>query len=165
MIIPSRDLNICPLETVSFSCVINRQQNDSLRWTIDFMHQSVEQIVITFIGSQVELGMSKTRTNNIQQSVTFMLISTSPYINSSMSMMIKENPEFSQVSIECSNGLASLSKLYMSIIHIITQGSILLYQNYYSIVLVINLLPRHTYCGMGCCNNKSRFNLNIWLSS
>ena len=163
MIIPSRDLNICPLETVSFSCVINREQNDFLRWTIDFMHQSIEQIVITFIGSQVELGMSKTGTNNIQQSVTFMLISTSPYMNSSMSMMIKDNPEFSQVSIECSNGLASSSKLDMSIIHIITQGSILLYQNYYNIV--INLLPQHAYCGMGYCNNKSRFNLNIWLSS
>ena len=91
------------------------------------MHQSIEQIVITFIGSQVELGMSKTRTNNIQQSVTFMLISTSPYMNSSMSMTIKENPEFSQVSIECNNGLGSSSKLDMSIIHIVTKGSILLY--------------------------------------
>ena len=87
------------------------------------MHQSIEQIVITFIGSRDQLGMNKTRMNNIQQSVTSVLISTTPYMNSSMSIMVKESPEFSQVSIECNNGSASSSKLDMSIIHIITQGS------------------------------------------
>ena len=125
VITPSRDLYICPTETVMFSCVINREHSDILRWTINFMLPSIRPIVITLTRDSGQSGINQIRTNNIGQSATFRLISTSPYMNSSMSMMIKESPEFSEVFVQCEDPSATTSKLAMSdsVIHIVTQGS------------------------------------------
>ena len=87
------------------------------------MHESIKEIETTFIGGIDQPRFNQTNTNNVQQSVTFMLISTSPYMNSSMSMTIKEAPEFSKVLVQCKDPSATTSKLATSVIHIITQGS------------------------------------------
>ena len=127
VITPSRDLYICPMETVMLSCAINREWSDFLRWTLDFMHQSIEKIEITLVRDSDQPGMNQIRTNNIKQSANFRLISTSPYMNSSISMMIKESPEFSQVLVQCNDPSVTTSEFAMSVIHIITQGSYIAY--------------------------------------
>ena len=124
VITPSNDLYICPMETVMYSCVINGEYSNILRWTIYFTHHSIQPIEITLIGGdgQPDHETNHIRTNNIQQSATFRLISTSPDMNSSLSMMIKESPEFSQVFVQCKNPSVT-SERARSTIHIITQGS------------------------------------------
>ena len=89
------------------------------------MLPSARPIVVTSTRDSDQPGINQIRTNNIGQSATFRLISTSPYMNSSMSLMIKESPEFSEVLVRCEDPSVTTSKLAMSdsVIHIVTQGS------------------------------------------
>ena len=125
-VLTPREIHICPLDTVRFSCVINREQNTNLiLWRIDFMHQSVTPIQETFIADTDRPGLNRTQTNNVQQSVAFMLISTFPYLNSTMHMTatIKDSSQFSQILITCNNVSEPASTLDMSTIYVIPQGS------------------------------------------
>ena len=95
------------------------------------MHQSVTPIQETFIADADRPGLNRTQTNNVQQSIAFMLISTFPYLNSTMTATIKDSPQFSQILITCNNGSEPASTLDMSTIYVIPQGSYC-NQTYYS---------------------------------
>ena len=97
------------------------------------MHQSIEPVETTFIGDRDNPGETQTKRNNIDQSITFVLVSLSPYMNSTMTVTIKESPEYSQILIHCSNGSTATSEFDMAIIYITPQGSVIMiscYQEY-----------------------------------
>lgn len=87
------------------------------------MELSITPILETFIASADLPGISRTQTNNIGQLFSFSLLSVSSRsMNSTMSAIIKDNPEYTQLLIKCNNGSSIYNDLDISTIYIITQG-------------------------------------------
>ena len=116
------DTYVCPSETITFSCVLDREQNRELKWKITFMHQSITSIERTFIASIDQPGRTRKSENNDGQSVNFTLNSASPNINSTLTATIQNSPEFRQMSVMCSNGSEAFGKPHTSTVYIITRG-------------------------------------------
>ena len=89
------------------------------------MEQSITPIERTFLASIDQPGLTRMSENNVGQSVTFILNSVNPNMNSTMTATIQISPKFAQMMVKCNNGSETFGDSEMSTIHIIKQGKLL----------------------------------------